>query len=306
MNQLSFEEFQKEVEQKICSYLPPDVEYETDLNHVEKNNVTLTALQIRKSGEQSCPVFYLEPYYKEFQNGESLINICKTIANIYKQIGIPDFALKEILDYNAIKERLEVKLVSTEKNEAYLSRGLYRINEIGAEIININLGIYMDGQMTIRVTKELLEQYSVSSDVLFQQARENTIKRYPLEIYTLSDAVHDIVGDERQMPSLKTQIYVVSNQETINGATVILYPDALRQIAERVGGDYYILPSSIHEVMAISKQCGMTESELRAMVRQVNRWSVDPRERLSNEVFSYNSKDNTLHKCVIKEREKER
>lgn len=59
-------------------------------------------------------------------------------------------------------------------------------------------------------------------------------------------------------------------------------------------------------LLLIRRSIGHTPSELRWMVREVNREQVDPGERLSNEVFEYRGKENQLLQCKIKEREWER
>lgn len=311
MKQLSYGEFQEVLKNEIDSLLPHDTRYVTELNPVEKNNVSLTGLTIRKAGEAMAPNFYLEPYYEQYQAGKSMEEIGENIAILYEQIAAPDITLREVTSYTEVKERLEIHLVSKENNKAYLTKGPYRLNEVGAEIVYINLGKSEDGQAAVRVTKELIQQYNISPEVLFAQAYQNTVEQHPLEIKTMYEVMQEIMGAEMEqflgeIPADEPQMFVVSNTQRMNGATVLMYPDTLKQIAERVGGEYYILPSSTHEILAIPKNQAPTPTELRQMVREINRDQVEPTERLSNEVFSYEAKENQLHKCVIKERGMER
>lgn len=256
MKQLSYEEFQKELQKEIGSFLPQDAVYETELNRVEKNNMTLQALSIRRVGENTAPNFYLKEYYNQYQAGKSL-------------------------------------------------------NEIGAEIVYVNLEKSEDGQTMMRVTNELMEQYHITPEALFAQAHQNTVEQYPLEIKTMHEVMREIMGMEMdefpgEVHTDEPQMYVVSNAQRMNGATVLLYPDTLRKIEEKVGGEYYILPSSTHEVLAIPKNQAPTPTELRQMVREINRDQVKPTERLAGEVFLYKANESQLQKCVIKERGMER
>lgn len=311
MKQLSYGEFQEALKNEIDSLLSQDTIYETELIPVEKNNVSLTGLTIRKAGEAMAPNFYLEPYYEQYQAGKSTEEIGENIAILYEQIAAPDFMLREITSYAEVKEHLEIRLVSKENNKAYLTKGLYRLNEVGAEVVYINLGKSEEGQASVRVTKELMRQYNISPEVLFSQAYQNTVEQHPLEIKTMHEVMQEIMGAEMEqflgeIPADEPQMYVVSNTQRMNGATVLMYPDALKKIAERVGGEYYLLPSSTHEILAIPKNQAPTPNELRQMVREINRDQVEPTERLSNEVFLYEAKENQLHKCTIKERGMER
>lgn len=90
------------------------------------------------------------------------------------------------------------------------------------------------------------------------------------------------------------EIYVLINRESLFGASVILYPDYLRKLAERMGTDLYVLPSSIHEVIAVTTS-GMEPSDLQDLVKTVNGtgWAVRPNEVLSNNVYRY-SRDGGL------------
>ena len=69
-------------------------------------------------------------------------------------------------------------------------------------------------------------------------------------------------------------MYCLTNGDKMNGAGLILQGDLMQQIAEIVGGDFYILPSSCHEVLVIPESMGMDVKELSAMVQQVKETEV--------------------------------
>lgn len=75
----------------------------------------------------------------------------------------------------------------------------------------------------------------------------------------------------------------------------MLYEDKLHSLAEKVGTDLYILPSSVHEVIAVSVEMGEPE-ELARMVAEINMDQVDLSERLSNQVYHY---DKDLRKITL-------
>ena len=63
----------------------------------------------------------------------------------------------------------------------------------------------------------------------------------------------DMIADaEDEVP-----MYVCSNTSKINGAGVILYDGLLKEFAERVDNNFYILPSSIHETLLIPANTDM-------------------------------------------------
>ena len=86
-------------------------------------------------------------------------------------------------------------------------------------------------------------------------------------------------------------MYCLTNGDKMNGAGLILQGDLMQQIGEIVGGDFYILPSSCHEVLVIPESMGMEVKELSAMVQQVNETEVSTEDRLSDHVRHYDSKE---------------
>ena len=73
----------------------------------------------------------------------------------------------------------------------------------------------------------------------------------------------------------------------MEGAGLILQEDIMQKIGELMGGNYYILPSSIHEVLVIPENAGLTTRELSDMVHEINQTEVAAVDRLSDKVQFY-------------------
>lgn len=95
--------------------------------------------------------------------------------------------------------------------------------------------------------------------------------------------------------------YVLSNEDKRNGSTCLLYPDLLKEIGGTFDSNFFILPSSIHELILMKDTGEMSASELQRMVLEVNGTEVEPEEVLSNQVFSYNYRENSLSTATTKE-----
>lgn len=79
-------------------------------------------------------------------------------------------------------------------------------------------------------------------------------------------------------------MYVATVPDKNSGAGVIAYQDFMDQAAERVGGDFFVLPSSINEILLVPDNGDMTADALRDMVKDVNAKEVSPEKRLSDNV----------------------
>ena len=159
-----------------------------------------------------------------------------------------------------------------------------------------------DGIASIRITNEVAKEWQTDTRELYTLALKNSERIFEEKIMPMSEVIgmFDVQLQEMGLkkPALKREClyepYVVTNNMGINGASVILYQDIFKRLAEKIGGDFYILPSSIHEVLAMSAKAGLTKEELKNMVKEVNDNCLLPDEYLSDSVYRYNKTFNSL------------
>ena len=73
----------------------------------------------------------------------------------------------------------------------------------------------------------------------------------------------------------------------------MLFAGEFSGLAQELGSDLYILPSSIHEILLLPVSAGKPE-ELAEIVKEVNRTQVQPEERLSDSVYLYDRKSGEI------------
>ena len=88
-------------------------------------------------------------------------------------------------------------------------------------------------------------------------------------------------------------LFVLTTRSTINGAGVIGCGPLLHKIHKKIG-DYYLIPSSVHEVLIapVKHLKGIDIKDITDMVRLINQTEVLPEDRLSDRAFMY---DCVLH-----------
>ena len=89
-------------------------------------------------------------------------------------------------------------------------------------------------------------------------------------------------------------MYVLTNMQRNYGAAVLLYPGLLEMIGEEWKENFYILPSSIHEVLLVPESKNPGLSELKEAVFSINRTEVTKEEFLSDTVYYYNCRKKEL------------
>ena len=136
----------------------------------------------------------------------------------------------------------------------------------------------------------------VTPEQLHADAMENAPQIKPVEIKGMSEVMAEMMGVEQaEMMGIfpvapeDEKIFVATVPDKVHGAGVLAYQDFMDQAAERAGGDFYILPSSIHEVLIVPDNGEMGLKDLEAMVKEVNATQVAPADKLTDSVYHYDS-----------------
>lgn len=308
---MDYQEFLNQIRQQIKDYLPQAFQdTEISINKTIKNNVLeLDAIFIRRGEDRVVPQIYLNGYFELYENGVSMSEILKDISASYLQhleIQFKDVP-EDVMDYEKIKSRIMVQLINRLANKTLLENIPYKEleNTDLAAILIIQLQLN-DSTGTIRVTNELLSHWGVNLDPVYHDALAKTIQNNPARIQNLEQIIMGMLHEKDygwQDPALVKlepyEQYVLSNQSKTFGASVLLYPDVLKQLANNSASNFFILPSSIHELILLQETAGLNAAELQAMVLDVNQNNVESKDKLSDEVYYYDRKAQTLSMATV-------
>ncbi len=170
-----------------------------------------------------------------------------------------------------------------------------------------------DGRASILVTNDMIDRMGVSHEQLKADALENAPEIRPAVIQGMTEIMKEMMAPELfelfGIPDgADEQMYVASVPDRNSGAGIIAYQDFMDQAAEKLGGDFFILPSSIHEIILIPDNGEMDSEALKDMVKEVNATEVSPEEKLTDNVYHYDSKDHVFElaeKFTVRQQEKE-
>lgn len=302
---LDYETFRQEVKKLVEEGLQEKGDYSCSWQPVHKNNVTKTGLRISEAGSRVAVMAYLELPYQDYLKGQPLSQISREIVGLSAERGFPDISTTQFNDYGEMKGKLRVHLVGREHNKAYLEEGPYKVHPMGAQILYAELENTGEGRMGFHVTHEYLSVWDISEQEAFDAALENSQRKEPVWFRSLTGGIDSILDgkDPGEGPVHKEELYILSNASRDHGAAVLLYPGAPEEIHRKMEGDYYILPSSVHEVLVLSKEADITPAVLRDMVVEVNQGLVPLEERLGDEIYEFQGRTGTLQKCKIPDRE---
>lgn len=308
---MNFEAFKKEVMDNIKDYLPEQYhDSDVQINTVQKNNEALDGLTIRNPYSNISPTIYLNSFYEDYQNGEDIITVLGKIANMYTEHRIfQNFDPSQVTDFNVAKNQIIPRVVGTKDNMNFLNQRPYTAMADLAVVYYIAIGETPSGSMSIPITNEIMNQWEITADELFDIAKDNAKRLFPSVFKSMRETMLEIMlpeliaqyGDEisarkvfdRMMPT-DIPMYVLTNEQKLNGATALLDEEIMKTVIETVGDDFYVLPSSIHEVLIIPDDGTKTIEDLEIIVQDINKNEVAPQDRLSDYVYRYDKVMRTI------------
>jgi hypothetical protein len=276
-----------------------DAETEIRYKTITKNNSTKwEALVIRKGGRRLAPTVYIDDLYKKHRAGKQIGELAAEVLEEYDRVsGTVEIGEDFFSDYEEVRQNIYMKLVSAEKNaEALRKMPFAGWNDL-ALLCYYRMPAACMRRGTIQITEQHLELWGIGEEKLLADARKNTAESIGPEIRSLRELIlmsGNFAGlcGEDDIP--ETPLYVLTGKEQYLGAVCITLPGVPEKIAEKFGGDYYMLPSSIHECLLLPDNGRYEPEELNRMVREVNRTQLLPEDILSDHAYHYNSDTRTF------------
>lgn len=311
-----YEQFIDYVRESIVEVLGGD--FRVSVHKVIKNNdIELDALTITESENCISPTIYLTHYFNEYEEGRDLFDIVNDIITLYEEHkGKLEFDTDFFKEFDLIKDKIAYKVINAAGNQKLLQDVPY------IPLLDLAIVFYcliesdFTGSATALIHHSHLKLWNIDITQLYNVAYENTPRMLKYELKdmneiikemfledlikqrTFSNSLSDDSYEEGCMEHIvdematdfetnKVPMYVLTNEQKINGAACMLYQGVLEEFALREEEDLYILPSSIHEVIIVPATSDISKEQLDLMVKQVNEEEVAPGDILSDHVYFY-------------------
>lgn len=293
---MKYENFKDVVIEKFKDYLSEEYkDMQLRVERVCKVNRILDGISLvgKSAGANMFPTIYIDHMYEEYLACNDLQEVMKKWAACVEQV-MKDMDKIGTIDFADAKDNIVFQLVNTQQNREMLAGVPHReyldLSIAYRWIVNID----SDGIQNILITNKMAKQMGLTEEQMFNLAMKNTRRILPPTVKSMNDMIRDrmpseiadmMIGEMSDAPD-ESMMWIISNEMGINGAVSMLYEDQLQALAAKLDEDLYILPSSIHEVIAVSADKGDL-NELAAMVAEANLNEVELDEILSNQVYHY-------------------
>jgi len=201
-------------------------------------------------------------------------------------------------DFKEIKDAICFSLVNREADKEVLRKYPY------IEVLDLAMLFYYKcdkgfkkGAITI-ISERNRKKWGVSLEQLREVAIENTIRLLPPIFQTIEQMIDGIAEEENLLIEHEEEplerMYVLTNEEKYLGAGTILYPEVLSKVHAQVKADFFIIPSSLHEVIIMLDVGNVMLSNLENLVAEMNEQFLEADEVLSNNIYRYDSEADEL------------
>ena len=288
---MKFEEFVEKIIENMQKRVPEN--YLVEVQNICKNNdLKLTGLTIGDQNLNIYPTIYLEEFYKKYEEGVSFETITDIIWNTYCQNAPKgNWDTSRFIEWRNVKDIICPKIINYGANRELLNSVPYRKVCDLAVVYYAVVDICENGVASILLRNEHLKLWGKTEADLYELALENYRRIFSITSRNLDDIILELMNCKEDISFDENTIVpmiVVTNNKKLNGAAAILFPDELQKIADKMGADLYILPSSVHEIILLSIDNTMTVDELKETVRFVNSNELRQEEVLSDNVYLFN------------------
>lgn len=294
---MNYQQFIEEVERRVKEKIKGNETMTVYIHTAVKNNGKERKwITVSEKGIHISPTIYLEEYFQQFQEGKPIEKIVEKILQLYEEIKCSHPCEESLLqNYEELKGKFACKLIHRGKNEKLLNDIPYVPWMDLAIVVFVLLEVSPYGTATVLVRKEHLEIWGLTEAQLFDEAKKNTPILLPYQFCPMRKLLQEICpyavdeGEEEE-----ESLYVLSNKLRSFGAASMLYDGILEKVGQKLGENYYILPSSIHEVIVVPESKSPVKQDLEEMVREINETQVEEEEVLSDRVYYFSRKENRL------------
>lgn len=267
-----------------------------------RSNEAVPGIALKLPGCSTPPIICMENLPDD-ATAEEIANIVASgfqtaLRNFREFPTIPKMNRENVLD-NVVLQALSYK-----RNRQLLKVHPHiRVLDL-AGIFRVPVGPYQKNSLnTLLITNQIMDNLGLTVAELAEAARRNTVSKFGIEFVSARKmACSDLIKRSwipepfAKVTMTERSLYVLTNNIHINGAALMLVPDILEKIGDKAGMDYYVLPSSIHEVLVAKDDGQITKNMLKDLIYDGNRTDgiVRPADILSDNVYRYSRKNKEL------------
>ena len=292
---MTAKELNRKLIRELHSLLP---DYKISEKDAEKSPKHKVSVCIGKPGLAAEMMIYPEDYSAGIETDADIRKLAEAIAD--KACMVRE--MSEVVTCRSLRDSDKLDAFPAFMGMDLSAVPHYRVPGTDISLITrVVLGKTADTETSYLVTDDKLDFFGDDAQEILEKAMANTYRKSHFTITPLSEKFRELCGEEDLAEMLREAeshqiLWLITNRRSFNGASAIAFPEVMKEAYRKIGEDFYILPSSRHELLAVSVSCisgSFTEADLIGLVKHVNETQVDECDRLSDSVFLFDGE--SLH-----------
>ncbi len=302
---MGYEQFLEEVLDALRNHFP---EMNVEIRNVDKlQGESYTGIFLAPKDSRAGANLNLHSVYDQVQHGMSMFEALDQITATAREAAahIPQMAAISLSDYEVMKHNIVMQAVPTDANRAMLKSVPHKEIEDISIVYRFQLESLDGREATVLITNEMLAGYGITPRQLMADAERLAPVKNPMVVRPIGDMIAEMLGMPDAVdpaPSEERFLMVATVPDGRNGAGILGYPDFFKRASEAVKGDFFLLPSSVHEVLLLPDDGAPNVAVLNDMISSINETEVQPEDRLGDEAYHYDAKTQIFEKATAHEK----
>lgn len=293
---MCFDEFQGVVKERVRQHLPEHMrKIPIDIHPFRRIGRSYVGMSLDMR-ERCVPIVNLDAYYAMYCRDHHLLGeLIAEMAKIMQNIG-PGFDTTQLTDYSKVRDSLFIRVCNAEWNEVYLLKVPHLRYEDLA--VTAHVVIHNEGSNLVSavVRQNMLERYGITKEQLFNDAIRNAEILFPPVIHDFNE-FNSLFGEdvtEAEHPDSR----ILSNSAELNGAAALFYEGMMEKIAAQFHSSYYIVPTSIHEMILVKDQDDLNLEDMRNSLIYVNQNASEKEAWLSEYLYYWDNEGKQFRRVL--------
>lgn len=284
---MNYKQFIETVKVRISGLIGPDREVITK-TILKVNDTKKIGILIKEEGNDLMPTIYLEEYFEMYEKGRDIDQIVDDIILLNATATIPEVKdMTTLMHFDNMKNKIMYRIINKERNQELLKTMPHREYLDFAITYYVLMEAELTACMTIKVENYHLEKWNITEEELYVLAKENTSRDMEVSLRHMNEVLcSGTPFGKKGFTQEESYMYSLTNYYVHYGAATLLYDGVLEKIHDKIGHDFYVFPSSVHDLVIFPQKEDMDIEFLQDMVSSGNCYVYDD-EFLSSNAYRY-------------------
>lgn len=302
VSELGFGEYVETMACLVTKKLGEDVKVKP-VSIVKNNGTIRKGLSVEENTNNMNPNIYLEEMYgKQKADDITMEQAAEEFIWYYESVKHENFPT-DFFSWERVKEFITIRVINAEWNKELLKKVPHKKILDLVIVYHAVIEVANGNTMFMMINNEQLKNWGITQEILDKTAKANMNSLTPAELFPMEEVIKEVLGGNETAVSIldgkpeymeKNRMYILTNKDRNFGASVLFYDGMAERIGKLMETDFFVIPSSVHEIIIVKDSGDYTQEEITEMIKAVNEQAVDREDRLAEHAYHYSVRTGCL------------